>query len=118
MTLEHSKRSSSGAVWLWASAAVLLGLIIVQLGKAPPARSPSVAHAELALAAMGEVSRVGDFTLLTFNAGSDDVLAVLDGRNEELYFYRVRNQTQLDFISRENLNQLFASAKKLGPGRK
>lgn len=111
-------RQHGASMWLWASALVLCGLIIVQLGKVPPSRAPGVALAELPLGAMGEVSRVGDYTLLTFNAGSDDVLAVLDGRNEELYFYRVKNQTQLDFVGRENLTQLFANAKKLGPGKK
>lgn len=112
----QSIRTDHSALWLWASAVVLVGLIIVQLGKVPPAQAPGVALAEVSN--MGEVSRVGDYTLLTFNAGNDDVLAVLDGRNEELYFYRVKNQTQLDFVARENLNQLFANAKRLGPGRK
>lgn len=114
----QNTRPEPASAWLWASAFVLVGLIIVQLGRMPASRGPGVALAEFAAPAMGEVSRVGDYTLLTFNAGNDDVLAVMDGRNEELFFYRVKNQTQLEFVARENLNQLFANAKKLGPGRK
>lgn len=63
-------------------------------------------------------ARVGDYSVLTFNAGSDDVLAVLDSRGEELFFYRVKNLTQVEFLGREHLPTLFATGRRVGPGRK
>lgn len=110
-------RLDLGALCLWASACVLIGLIIVQAGRvAQSARSRDAAVASTAYADV--VARVGDYTTLTFNAGSDDVLAVLDGRGEELYFYRVRNQREFEFLGRENLRTLFSTARRIGSGRK
>jgi len=101
---------------LLASAAVLCGLILVQLGRVPEKLEN---RAMARMMTMGDVvSRVGDFTMLSFNAGSDDVLAVLDGRGEELYFYRVRNQRELEFLGREDLKGVFATGRRIGPGRK
>lgn len=102
---------------LWASAAVLAGLILVQLGRVPARQIEPQAMARL-MTMDDVVARVGDFTMLSFNAGSDDVLAVLDGRGEELYFYRVRNQRELEFLGREDLKAVFAAARRIGPGRK
>lgn len=101
---------------LWASAAVLCGLILVQLGRVP-AKVENRAVARM-MTMDDVVSRVGDFTMLSFNAGSDDVLAVLDGRGEELYFYRVKNQRELEFLGREDLKAVFATGRRIGPGRK
>jgi hypothetical protein len=108
---------------LWASAAVLCGLLVVELGRGGEGAAGSAGGLESsALASMTSmddvVSSVGDFTVLTFNAGNDDVLALLDGRGEELYFYRVRNQRELEFLGREDLKALFAAGRRIGPGRK
>lgn len=103
-------------------AIALLALTCVQVGRLTSRGSsaPVDAAARSALilpASMDVVSQVGEFTTLTFNAGSDDVLAVLDGRGEQLFLYRVRNQREIEFISRDDLKNIFAAARRLGPGR-
>jgi hypothetical protein len=118
-SMSHSRPATSAL--LWASAFVLAGLIVVQLGRTRGPVSDGFTPAALAAAAAspdGVVSRVGEYTVMTFNAGNDDVLAILDGRAEELFLYRVRNMTEFEFIGRDNLPGLFATARKLGPGRK
>lgn len=62
------------------------------------------------------VAKVGDQTLLTFNGGSDDVLALLDSRSEQILTYRVRNQTNLELIGVYNLPELFIAGQRLGTG--
>lgn len=62
------------------------------------------------------VAKVGDQTLLTFNGGSDDVLALLDSRSEQILTYRVRNQTNLELIGVYNLPELFVAGQRLGTG--
>ena len=90
---------------LWASAVVLLVLTIIQAtGSGIPA-----ARADL-------VSSVGDYTMLTFDGGNDDVLLVMDGRAEELYAYRVKNQNSLELIAPYQLKAIFLDSKRIGAG--
>jgi hypothetical protein len=116
-----SSRLSPSAL-LWASAFIIAALIVVQLGKlsdAGPRSGPGVALASLPMGLGSEsVSRVGDYTVMTFNAGNDDVLAVLDGRGEELFTYRIKNLKEFEFLGREKLPEVFATSRRLGPGRK
>ena len=106
---------------LLGSALVIAALIVVQLGRLSGRHAPGAALAALPVGLMAgaeSVSRVGDYTVLTFNSGSDDVLAVLDGRGEELFTYRVKNLKEFEFLGRERLPELFATGRRLGPGRK
>ncbi len=115
------KQSIAAHAILTASALILAALVLVQLGKLSGRQQPGAALAELPAALMAGaegVSRVGDYTILTFNAGNDDVLAVLDGRGEELFTYRVKNLKEFEFLGREKLPELFATGRRLGPGRK
>ncbi len=89
---------------MWVSAMVLLALIIVQA-----TTSGTPARADL-------VSAAGDYTVLTFDGGNDDVLLVLDGRGEELYAYRVRNQNSLELIAPYQLKTIFNEARRIGAG--
>lgn len=107
--------------FLLASAFVIAALIVVQAGRMARTSGPNSPDAAIAATPFplaDGVSRVGDYTIMTFNAGSDDVLAVLDGRGEELFLYRVKSLNQFEFLGRESLPNVFATAKKLGPGRK
>lgn len=108
-TTQRTGGISGGSAALWASAAVILALIIVQAGRLP-ALDPA-ARADL-------VSQSDQYTILTFNDGNEDVVAVLDGRGEELFIYLVRNRTRLEFIGRESLPVLFENARGAGSGRK
>lgn len=117
--------SSVTALVLWASALVLGGLIVVELGRigrqasAPDAAIGSPALS-LAMAGMSAdvVAQVGEYSMLAFSAGSEDVLVVLDGRNEQYFAYRIRNQREVELLERQSLASVFGTAKAIGPGRK
>jgi hypothetical protein len=85
---------------LWASAAILVALIIIQAGRmgVEPARADVV-------------STIEGTTALTFEAQSEDLLATVDGRQEMLFVYRVQNKNSLELIRSYSLPDLFAEAK-------
>lgn len=102
-------RFSSTAL-LWFSAFILFGLLIVQSGK--------LASGYLATARADVVSRVGDYTTLTFaNQSSEDLLMVVDGRGEQIFIYRILNQKQLELVKRYELPALFSIGQRIGAGR-
>lgn len=108
------------------SALVLAGLVGVQVGRMFSATwsdgsdkpfDPAALLGALTPEARGDVvTRVGEYSLLTFNAGNDDVLAVVDSRGEQIFFYRVKNQNQFEFIRRESLAEMFVLGQRMGPG--
>jgi hypothetical protein len=88
---------------LWASAFVLMGLIVVQ-----SSQLTSEAKADV-------VATTGTLTALTFTATNEDLLAVLDGRTEELYLYR-GERNGVNLIQIYNLPALFAEARARATG--
>jgi hypothetical protein len=52
--------------------------------------------------------------MLTFDAGNDDVLLVMDSRAEQLFAYRVRNQNSFELIEPYDLKDMFLRARRLG----
>lgn len=105
--MQTTTQTGRGNAALWASAAIILALIIVQAGRLGTPESQ--ARADL-------VSQSEQYTILTFNGGNEDVVAVLDGRGEELFLYQVKNRTRLEFIGREVLPTLFQNARGTGGG--
>lgn len=105
--------------WLWASAMVLAGLIVAQLGRASWHGAPASARDAAGAAMMGAdvVSRVGDFSILSFDAGTEDVVVVLDGRTEELFAYKVLNQRKLDFLQSVKVPEIFERVRQMDPNR-
>ncbi len=62
--------------------------------------------------AIADVAVTGsDHGLLASDGGGDDILIVLDQRNEELLLYRPMNGRTVDFRGRFTLRQLFADAR-------
>lgn len=65
--------------------------------------------------ALADVALAGpDQTVITSDGGGDDILVVLDQRNEELLLYRPMNGKTLDFRGRFQLRPLFAEARANG----
>lgn len=95
---------------LWASAFILAAMVIVQAGRLVWPLGAS-ARADL-------VASIGDHTALTFNSGNDDVLAVLDGRGEQIYAYRLQSQNRIELLRAYNVKELFETGRRLGAGRK
>lgn len=61
---------------------------------------------------LADVALAGpDQTVITSDGGGDDILVVLDQRNEELLLYRPLNGRTLDFRGRFQLKPLFAEAR-------
>ncbi|HPO92861.1 MAG TPA: hypothetical protein PL072_05245 [Phycisphaerales bacterium] len=120
----------SPRAWLWASAFVLAALLLMQINSLTSAGGrpdlgqragasaagftfdPTFASAALA----GDVARVGDQTMLTFNAGDDDVLAVVDSRAEQMLVYRIRNRTSFELLGVYSLPELFVTGQRVGSG--
>jgi len=101
-----SVRRSDGA--LWASMFVLAGLLIVTLARSGPGLG-ATARADV-------VSSVDKYTVLTFDTGTDDAVAVLDSSGEELFIYQIRKNDRLEFAGRQNLRDLFSAARMGGAG--
>jgi hypothetical protein len=90
---------------LWATACLLAALIIVQAGR----MGPGPARADV-------VSTAAGTTALTFEATNEDLLAVIDGRQEALFVYRVENRVALDLIRSYQLPALFSDARSRAGG--
>jgi hypothetical protein len=105
MTTPRARRLSPGA--LWASAFVLASLAVVQAGRLTGGQ----ARADL-------VSQVGSYTVLTADAGTEDVLLMLDTRKEQVLVYKVENQNAIELYKRYELPRLFQDARGRTPGRK
>lgn len=91
---------------LWASMFVLAGMLVLQLTRAGLGLG-AAARADV-------VSTVDKYTVLTFDTGTDDAVAVLDSSGEELFIYEVRKNERLEFAGRQNLRDLFQSARMGG----
>lgn len=103
---------------LWASAFVLAGLILVQMRLASTVHAAPPLFGQNSLANAGMVSSAGGYTVLTSDVGNEDILIVLDSRNEELFIYHVENQSSVQLLERQTLPALFAEARTRAQGRK
>jgi hypothetical protein len=61
--------------------------------------------------AAGVVSQVGGLTVMTTDATNEDLLLVLDSRNEELFVYRTQNNESVQLLQRYPIAQLFVDAR-------
>lgn len=103
----HDKQSHANkGQWLWISAGLLAGLIIV--------RGAGMLESE-ALADMTTTSQ--SYSMMTTDGGTDEVLVVVDSRQESLMIYRVDSSNQLQLYKREQLGPLFSRARAQGPIR-
>ena len=88
-----------GNAWLTVSALALLGVVVGVAAWPTPA------------SAAREVTQSGDYTALTCDGGNEDILVVLDGRSEQLFVYKVQNQTSVQIMQREDVSRIFADAR-------
>jgi hypothetical protein len=100
---------------LWLSAALLSLVLVIQFG-VPEAMAFGARGSAGGRSA--DVSSSGDYTMLTLRISNEDILLVLDGRNESLTAYRIRNKTMFELIAPEDLTGLFARGKRIGAGVK
>ncbi len=106
-TRTDDTRIDAGAATLWASAMLILALVIIQAGRLGAGAQ-----------AMAEVSEVGDTIIATAQVDvGEDVFAVLDSRAEKLLLYSVVNRNSIELRETVDLPQLFAEARD-GGGRR
>tara|TARA_R110002073_G_scaffold118918_1_gene258541 strand:+ start:427326 stop:427706 length:381 start_codon:yes stop_codon:yes gene_type:complete len=94
------------AGWLWVSAGILAGLIVAQGG----GFFESTAQAEMATSS-------GSYSLMTTDGGNDEILVVVDSRQESLMVYRTFNKNEIRMLEREELSGLFSRARARAMGR-
>lgn len=96
---ENQGRASAA---LWASAFVILALILVEASRR--------GHHNAALA--GDAASVDDLSVLTAASGTDeDVLCVLDQRNETLSVFGVEQGRSVQLLQVQDLRQAFMQAR-------
>ncbi len=90
-------RFDTGAAALWASAFVLLALILTQAGRL----TEPVAYA-------GEVDDIGQMKLLTAQSGNnEEFIAVLNSSDETISIYGIENARSLELYQVQSLRELF-----------
>ncbi|MEM8834210.1 MAG: hypothetical protein AAGD00_00185 [Planctomycetota bacterium] len=101
----------SGKAALWASAFVIGAMLISQAGSL--GESPAMAQS-------GNVSNIRDLVVLTANASNgEDVLMILDGRDEQLYVYGVSGNRSLELFEVQDVGEMFAQGRgNAGGGRR
>lgn len=92
--------------WLWVSAGILAALIVVQ----GAGLFESTAYAEMA-------TTNASYSMMTTDGGNDEILVVVDSRQESLLVYRTMNNTSLKLLDREDLSSLFSRARARAVGR-
>ncbi|RNC82616.1 MAG: hypothetical protein ED559_12815 [Phycisphaera sp.] len=96
---------------LWVTAVALAALIVLQIGKT--SANNTLPFEQQALGEM--VDSVGDYKIMTTDGANEEILYVLDNRNEQLLLYKIDQQKALTLLAREELDFVFASARsKLG----
>ncbi len=94
-------RIDSGAATLWASAMIILALVIMQAGRLGAGSQ-----------ARAEVTEIGDTVLLTaFAEANEQVLLVLDSRADTLLVYSVVNRNSVVLRETKNVTELFAEVR-------
>lgn len=94
---------------LWLGAIVLGVLALVRI-VAPTGTLAPDAHGA------GVVSQSGGLTVMTTEALNEDLLVVLDSRNEELFVYRTELKGGVQLLQRYQVPQLFVDARARSTG--
>lgn len=102
---DETGRSGLTGSALWASAFVLMGMILSQAG-----RVTEPAHADM-------VASVGGYVLMTTEGSGEEILTVIDNRSEMLLMYSVVNQREVQLLERQRLPELFMNARAQAEGR-
>ncbi len=105
---EHTtprRRVNHSAISLWASALVILALVIVQAGR--------VDHGHMAFA---DVAEVADLTIANADAGGgEEIVVIIDGGTERIFVYSLVNRAP-ELVVAEDLANLFVQAKAAAGG--
>ncbi len=108
---KNERTFSHAAATLWASACVIMAIIIMQAGSTLGPGGSGVAHAET-------VSNIGDYTLITVPIGNgEEVLVVTDSRDENIYTY-VTSARSVELQDVRSIREMFELAQNRGNPRR
>lgn len=99
--------AAAGNAALWASAFVVFALVLSNAGRL----GESQARAEM-------IASVGEYRLMTTDGGNEEVVLVLDNRNEDLLVYKVKDQTKLELFQKLEIDRVFTDGRRAAGGRK
>jgi hypothetical protein len=108
---ETRARRSPVAVILTLTLALLVGVLIARFHARPAAEPAAAFDVASAFAAPGVVSQTGGLTVLTSETGNEDLVVVLDARNEEMFVYRTDLKVGMQLLQRYPVAQLFTDAR-------
>ncbi len=101
-------------------ALAIVGVLALRAAPAPTPSGPGLLLGQLVGGGArtgGMAAASGSLVALTADAGTEDILLVLDNRTEELLVYNVPNPTTVQLLQRLNLAQLFTQARARSLGR-
>lgn len=95
-------RLDTGAAALWASAFVILAMIITQ-----------ASNARLGKEARADIATVGSLTVTNVKAREDsDILLVINDAQERLYVFGIEQGRSLELHETQSLPEIFTSARR------
>jgi hypothetical protein len=98
-------RLSQSAISLWASALVILALVIVQAGRLDDGHK-----------AFADVALIDDLTIMNADAGGgEEVVVIIDAGTERIFVYSMVNRAP-ELVVSESLSDLFLQAKAVSSG--
>lgn len=111
-TFREPGRAGGARVLFAATAIVGAALLIVQASARVPQLGPSGSSGR-----SGMVSQSGPFTVMSSDAGNEDIVVVVDNRNEQLLVYKVENSQSLQLFQKLSMPRLFVDAKARAAGK-
>ncbi|MFO0831104.1 MAG: hypothetical protein U0637_04575 [Phycisphaerales bacterium] len=113
-----SRTPRSLVVTLWATLFALVGTLFGMFAApSPAARTPDFSWLPEGVAQGAVVSQTGGLTCMTTDIGNEDLLLVLDSRNEELFVYRTDSKAGMQLLQRYPVPQMFVDARGRSQGR-
>ncbi len=103
MTSRRPFRLDTPAAILWATALLLLALVMVQADRlADPMRAEA-----------GNVATIADLTILTADGGdNEEILLIADVRDGMLFVYGTQNRNSVELYQTQDLGELFQGARR------
>lgn len=101
-TNTEKTRLDTGAATLWASAFVIMAMIITQ-----------ASNARLGKEARADVTSVGSLTATNIQAREDsDILMIMNDAQERLYIYSIEQGRSLSLLQTQDIAEIFQSARR------
>lgn len=121
MNTQPPAQPTPPALWLrWALSCSCLAMLAAMMGfamlwasaKPPQPQRSALSFPDFAsLADAAVVAQTGGLTVMTSEVPGEDILLVLDSRNEELFVYRADSKVGVQLLQRYPVPQLFVDAR-------